>query len=647
MGGPEAIHAWAGPRRIDRTHPLAGPAVLAASSVIRVAFAGRTSTYDQQDPTLSLPRQLRNCHHALPENAVIVVHFYDIESGRMELTARGQGHAHELLQIPIPRDGGIQDLLEEAERPDRRFDVVICEDISRIGRRSYISTEIEHRLEKAGVLLVAADEPFRLGESGRRVKTAIQVLTRRVKQGVAEWYVTEMLEKSWDGFETHTEQGYNVGKPCYGYRAKKVPHPVPAKRAKGIKKTLLEVHPVEGAVVRAAFRWRVVERLGYQTIADRLNQDLATNPPPTPVEADRAVGLWTYSNVRDMLTNPKHTGHMVWNRRARKGAGKNRMNPVSERVWSPEPVHEALIDLETFVQAQQVAEQRERSRPGGGTNKHPRTARIYRLRSYMWCIECGRRFSGKTAKGHGYMVCAPKKAYRPGGHPPSIWVREDTLIDGVTSFLAAQVFGQYRHQLLDANLKVLDETAQRKRANRIAAMRRTISENEAKSKRLVRSLELADDVDQHLIRDINERRAELRAERDELAQRLAELEDEIHKAPNPALLDQLPVTQVDLTEMPDDLSRRLFEVLRLEIRYDHTTRVATCRVTLTGETIHAVSRATNDTVVPVQRGHKDQHRKEREVDTAPRTTPASSFCVVPSAGFEPATYRLGGGRSIP
>lgn len=299
-------------------------------------------------------------------------------------------------------------------------------------------------------------------------------------------------------------------------------------------------------MVTKAFGWRVVERLGYGAIADRLNEDLVTNPPPTPVEPTRAVGQWTYSNVREVLTNPKHTGHMVWNRRARKGAGKNRMNPVSEWVWSPEPVHEPLVDLETFVQAQQVAEKRERSRPGGGTNKHPRAVRIYRLRSYMWCVECGRRFYGKTAKGHGYMVCAPKKAYRQEGHPPSIWVREDALVDGVTGFLATQIFGPYRHQLLDANLKIMDETAQSERANRIAATRRAVSETEAKSKRLVRSLELADDVDQHLIRDINERRAELRAERDELTRQLAQLEDEVHKAPNPALLDQLPITQVDL-----------------------------------------------------------------------------------------------------
>jgi len=52
---------------------------------------GRTSTDDQQDPTLSLPRQLDNCRRALPAPFVIVAKFYDIESGRNDLELRGHG----------------------------------------------------------------------------------------------------------------------------------------------------------------------------------------------------------------------------------------------------------------------------------------------------------------------------------------------------------------------------------------------------------------------------------------------------------------------------------------------------------------------------------------------------------------------------
>lgn len=50
-----------------------------------------------------------------------------------------------------------------------------------------------------------------------------------------------MLEKSWDGYAIHAEAGHNIGKPCYGCRARHFPYPVPSKRAKGVKKTFLDI----------------------------------------------------------------------------------------------------------------------------------------------------------------------------------------------------------------------------------------------------------------------------------------------------------------------------------------------------------------------------------------------------------------------
>src|SRR5437764_573900 len=85
-----------------------------------------------------------------------------------------------------------RELRSEAARGNRRFDAVICESIERVARRTYYGTKIEHDLEQAGVGLFAADEPIIL--SGKR---ATAILTRRVKQSVAEWYVLETLEKSW------------------------------------------------------------------------------------------------------------------------------------------------------------------------------------------------------------------------------------------------------------------------------------------------------------------------------------------------------------------------------------------------------------------------------------------------------------------
>jgi hypothetical protein len=126
------------------------------------------------------------------------------------------------------------------------------------------------------------------------------VLTRRVKQAIAEWYVLQMLELSWDGFKVHTHQGWNVGKPPYGYLAERHPHPVKAKREEGATKHRLVPDPTRGSVVTQIFAWRALERLSYDHIAERLNLDLDRYPPPEPVRREGyhpAIGAWTSTAV--------------------------------------------------------------------------------------------------------------------------------------------------------------------------------------------------------------------------------------------------------------------------------------------------------------------------------------------------------------
>ncbi|MFI6302896.1 hypothetical protein ACIBCH_13575 [Amycolatopsis thailandensis] len=122
--------------------PLGMPTALLRDEV-RVAFLARTSTEDQQDPRQSIVRQLGNSKAAIPESWVIVAHFYDVESGRMDLDARGRGENYDRFGIPVARDGGIADLLTEAASPKRRFDVVICENISRVARRAFEGLSVE------------------------------------------------------------------------------------------------------------------------------------------------------------------------------------------------------------------------------------------------------------------------------------------------------------------------------------------------------------------------------------------------------------------------------------------------------------------------------------------------------------------------
>lgn len=197
---------------------------------------------------------------------------------------------------------------------------------------------------------------------------------------------------------------------------------------------------------------------------------------------------------------------------------------------------------------------------------------------------------GKTRRETAaYYVCAPRKGYRPDDHPASIWVREDAVLPVLRQSLAHHVFGPYREALLGTDLAETAQNARLEHDRRLAALRRALTDLDSRGRRLARSLELIDDPDPDFIRDINERRAELRQERRRTETALADGERHAVQAPNPDLLAGLPVGVPDLDRLPDHLTRALFETLRLKITYDRVANRATCQVTLGAETTDTVA----------------------------------------------------------
>lgn len=562
------------------------------ASPVPVAVFLRTSTRDLQDPTLSLPRQLDNCRKVLPNGFVIVAFFYDVESSRKDLELRGLGNAHEAFDIPIPRDGGLADLMAEARHPNRRFEAVVVEEIERAARWTHQSTQLEHELEKVGVPLFAADEgPISLSE-----KRATQILVRRMKQGVAEWFLRHTLEQSWEGFREHTFQGWNIGKACHGYLNEKVPHPVAAKREEGRTKSRLIVDPERAPAVVRIYQWRHDEKLAYKVIADRLNADPDRYPPPQPNSGTRARGRWTPSSVRELLINPKYTGHMVWNRRASKKGGI--VNPPEKWIWSPEPTHEPLVTREMWDAVQQNRTARQGSRMNG-RNSHPDTHRTYVLRYFVHHKQCNKRMFGKTRKGNGYYTCQPKldlvgKPEEYADHPRSVYVREDALLECLEKFFNERVLGPDRTTLLRHQLRGQSSSKGTEIAQRITAIEKTVAEitrrqdnilDERESRPITSGDDLADAWAERLRRRYAELEQQRRTKNDELK---TLREQAARQQPDePALLEDLPRLALHLTRAPDVLQRDLYEAFGIKIVYDHTTKHVTIYATLTAETLPA------------------------------------------------------------
>lgn len=64
MGSPKATQEWAAAQRPGRAGSLRSPGDACSAGGSGVVLVGWTSTFDHQDPTLSLPRQLRVCRRA-------------------------------------------------------------------------------------------------------------------------------------------------------------------------------------------------------------------------------------------------------------------------------------------------------------------------------------------------------------------------------------------------------------------------------------------------------------------------------------------------------------------------------------------------------------------------------------------------------
>ena len=222
-------------------------------SGLRFAWYGRVSTEDEQDPSLSFPRQVEACRRLLGERHTITAFFWDVESGLKALAARGHGADVGALGVELPRDGGLRELLAEADEADgRRFDAVIVESIDRLARRRLSSIQIQEGLEEVGVEVVAANEGLSLDPDAR-------FLIRGVNEIFAERFVRDMKRKSREGMAESARQGWWVGGRCpTGYMFEEHPHPNPHKAREGRVKRRLVLDPDRAPIVRQIFDWALL-----------------------------------------------------------------------------------------------------------------------------------------------------------------------------------------------------------------------------------------------------------------------------------------------------------------------------------------------------------------------------------------------------
>jgi hypothetical protein len=311
--------------------------------------------------------------------------------------------------------------------------------------------------------------------------------------------------------------------------------------------------------------------------------------------------------MREVLCNPKYTGHMVYNRRKNPRPDRGvpgRVNPPTEWVWSSKPTHEPLTTRALFDAGTPIGKANKGSRPGSGLNVHSATKRSYRMRSHVICELCGRRLSGKTRRVgdvYSYYACEPVPGHRAGRdwyptHPKSLWIREDKLLIVVRGFFSRRIFGPDRAHLLDASPQerpTHDPTAAR--AATLHAKIKDLDREQANIIAELRAYQPIGDPDIHRQwRDqLRQAFAEIATRRQTIETQLAALTSQSEPAhpQDRTLLGQLPVIEGNLANLPEDVERDLWDRFHLQVRYHEPTGWVTIRATIDAQTIDHLTTA--------------------------------------------------------
>lgn len=230
----------------------------------------------------------------------------------------------------------LQQILEDAEK--KEFDILLAYMSDRIGRKSeyvfYVST-----LSKLGVEVWTVKDG--LIKSEEHIDELINYI--RFWQNEAESKKTSARVR--DANKELVKIGRFVGgKAPFGYEL--VDSGVISNKGRVLK--TLQIVEKNAEVVRKIFNYAVYQGMGFQKIANALNEERI--PAPT-------IAVWKHGTIRSILMNPIYMGYVAYNRREH----KEKYTRLDRREWiySEEQIPEfTIISPELWERAQEIRESR-------------------------------------------------------------------------------------------------------------------------------------------------------------------------------------------------------------------------------------------------------------------------------------------------
>jgi DNA invertase Pin-like site-specific DNA recombinase len=251
--------------------------------------------------------------------------------------------------LRIENRSGLQNLIADVLKPDRRFARVLVYDISRWGRFQDTdqSAYYEYLCRMNGADVIYCAEPFENDHS------PLSAVVKAVKRAMAAEYSRELSVKTFRGHCNLASYGYAQGGPSpYGLK-----HVLVGLDGKPISDAFAENRKIlRGRRIVLApgpmDEIQVVRQIFHRYV------DLGDTPSQIASELNKAGARtrrgqrWYSSFVRRILTDEQYVGTAVYNKTCSKLKGKRKHN--SPRDWIRKPVaFEAVVERDTFDRAQQ------------------------------------------------------------------------------------------------------------------------------------------------------------------------------------------------------------------------------------------------------------------------------------------------------
>lgn len=381
-----------------------------------------------------------------------------------------------------------------------KFHILLCKSQSRFTRElELVEKYINGLFVDWGIRFIGvADHVDTDQREGKKV--------RQLGGLINEWYLEDLSDSIRAVLRSHQKQGRHIGSFApYGYQK----DPEQAGH--------LIVDEEAAAVVRRIFSL-YAEGRGKTAIAGLLNREQVPNPSRYKEQkgshyrskyGTENSGLWRYSTVASILSNPLYTGAVVQHRSEKLSYKSKKLRSLPKEDWIIVPnCHEAIISPELWQKVQE--RQKTQSRPAYG-------GRVGIFAGKLRCLYCGQTLRRcKAAQGRCYYRCAGAQVHSGciGGFIP-----HEELCRLVWADFSTQM-----EQFYDPTLLNHDEESIRER----------LKQNEQAMKRLLRE-QLRGKLQDTWFQELSE---ELEQERRQLEQQLsAEAEVPLPMELSPELIE--------------------------------------------------------------------------------------------------------------